>query len=95
MVIHAHAPFASASLARGSDAAGDTIDRRNAFLIEPEAEALTTLIRELTGSRRMVEEVGMRARDEVYRSWSEIVAEVQQRYAIALAALQGVTPATV
>lgn len=85
LVVREAAAFRTPSiLARGSDAAGDTIDRRNAFHVEAESEALAALISELERAPRLVEEVAGAARHEVFRSWAEVVDEVRERYADAL-----------
>ncbi len=69
-------------LAEGSDAAGETIDGRNAFHVAPEAEALASRIRDLLASPKRCEEVGIAAAREVYRSWDDVVEEVRERYDI-------------
>lgn len=85
LVVREAAAFRTPSiLASGSDAAGDTINRRNAFHVDPDAAALAQLLAELADSPRAIEEVADAARREIFRSWAEIVDGVLERYAQAL-----------
>lgn len=85
LVVREAAAFRTpAILARGSAAAGDTIDRRNAFHVDPDPTALASLLTELYASPGTVREVAYAARREVFRSWASIVTEVRERYAEAL-----------
>lgn len=69
-----------AVLAAGSSAAADTEDGRNAFHVNPEPESLGRLVLSLAEDPETVDRVGRRAREEVYRGWTEIVTEVATRY---------------
>ena len=81
LVLREAAAFGTpAILAAGSTAAADTVDRRNAYHVRPEPEALSALVARLMGVREEVTEVGARAQKEVYRSWEGIVTEVADRY---------------
>lgn len=82
LVVREAAAFGTASiLATGSHAAGDTVDGRNAFHVNPEPEALAKLLERLLKSPDLVARVGQAAATEVFRSWEDVVSEVRDRYA--------------
>jgi len=86
LVVREAAAFRTPSiLAAGSDAAGDTADRRNAFHVDPEVPALASLLEDLGRSPQLLTAVAQAARREVFRSWDDIVVDVRRRYAQATA----------
>lgn len=81
LVVREAAAFRTPSiLAGGSDAAGDTVDRRNAFHVDADPAALATLLKDLAGSPEVIAAAADAARREVFQSWSDIVAGVRERY---------------
>ncbi len=81
LVVREAAAFRTpAILARGSAAAGNTVDGRSAFHSEPDATAIARLIERLDADPHKRQEVGETAQREVFRTWRDVVAEVQNRY---------------
>lgn len=67
-------------LLEGSTAAEVINDSRNGFLVAKEAEAFSSLIRQLSKDRGRLRNVATGARETLIRSWADVVKEVSGRY---------------
>ena len=67
-------------LVKGSCAAEGITDGRNGFLIEETAESMAALLKEVSGQRDKMKDVGQHAMDEIYISWDDSVAAAYERY---------------
>jgi hypothetical protein len=67
-------------LIKGSCAAEGITDGRNGFLIEETAESMAALLKEVSGQRDKMKDVGQHAMDEIYISWDDSVAAAYERY---------------
>lgn len=69
-------------LIKGSCAAEDVTDGRNAFLIEENARSMAQLLHEAIKDLSHLHEVGVHAGDDLYLSWEDAVAHAVSRYHI-------------
>ncbi len=69
-------------LVKGSCAAENTVDGRNAFLIDENADSLYAMLDRLYDKRDGIREVGENAADDLYVSWHDSVSRAKERYGI-------------
>ena len=71
-------------LIRGSAAAEDVTDGRNAFLIEENAASMATKLAELLDHPETLRTVGAAAQDDLYLSWEDAVRNACDRYEVVI-----------
>ena len=81
LVLREAAAFGVPSIvASGSNSSKDIIDGRGGFHVQPEKEALASLIKVLEHDRQKLYHAGTLARKEIYKSWEDIAKKVICRY---------------
>ncbi|MCL6432046.1 MAG: glycosyltransferase [Anaerolineae bacterium] len=80
VVREAAACYLPALLIEGSAAAEGVEDGLNGFLAPNSAEGYAERLLSLVGNRGLLEQAGQRAHSTLYRTWRDVVAEVEQRY---------------
>ena len=71
-------------LVRGSCAAEDVTEDRNAFLIEENADAMAEKLLQLLDRPEEMRRIGENAQQELYMSWEESVRNAYERYGIVI-----------
>ena len=69
-------------LIKGSCAAEEVTDGRNAFLIEENSASLFRMLKNIGSNRDLLRTAGENAMNDLYLSWDESVARAWKRYAI-------------
>ena len=69
-------------LIKGSCAAEEVTDGRNAFLIEEDSDSLYRMLKEIGNNKDLLRTVGENAMNDLYLSWEESVGRAWKRYAI-------------
>lgn len=69
-----------ALLIKGSTASEDIFDGKNGFTAENDAQAFTARIASVMRERELLERVGRKARETLFRSWRTVAEEVKERY---------------
>ena len=84
VVREAAALHTPAVMARGATASTIIDDGRNGFLVEPDADSMAALLRDLCGDRQRVRDAGLEASRTIVRSWKDCVSEALDRYNLLL-----------
>lgn len=84
VVREAAATNTASIIIKDSCASEGVTDGRNGFLIDENADALSSKLSELTSSPEKMTSVGMNAGNELYTSWEEAVAKAYERYEIVI-----------
>ncbi len=84
VVSEAAASGLASVLIRGSCAAEEATDGRNAFLIEEEAKSLAKTLLQLGNDKELFRKTGEKAMEDLYTSWEESVANAWKRYPVVL-----------
>ena len=84
VVSEAAASSLASVLIKGSCAAEEATDGRNAFLIEEEAGSLAKLLLQLGNDKELFRKIGEKAMDDLYTSWEDSVANAWKRYPVVL-----------
>ena len=82
VVREAAASSLASVLVRGSCAAENTVDGRNAFLIDESADSLYAMLDRLYGHMDAVKDTGRNAAEDLYISWHDSVGRALERYQI-------------
>ena len=82
LVIREAAAFGTpAVLVKNSTASEVVTNLSNGFVVDPEGEAYSDLVRSLVADRMLLSSVGKRARGSLVRGWNDVMEEVNDRYA--------------
>ena len=84
VVREAAALHTPAVMARGATASTIIDDGRNGFLVEPDADSMAALLRNLCADPQRVRDAGLEASKTIVRSWKDCVSEALDRYNLLL-----------
>lgn len=82
VVLEAAASKTASVLIKGSDAASNSIDRKNAFLIEENSESMYSLLKELNSNRELIKTVSEGASNDLYISKDQSIKKAFDRYKV-------------
>ena len=85
LVIREAAAMGTPSILLKNSTASEVItDRFNGFLVDPNIEEISRMIEKCSEEREILLQTGLNARNSLVRSWEDVVAEVMDRYEIAI-----------